>query len=60
MDIKDGFYDLKQVLTLIPVSKSTWYQGIKEGRFPEGVKIGKRRTAWLRSSIQNLVSQLSK
>ena len=27
---------------LIPVSKSTWWNGIKEGRFPQSVKLGPR------------------
>jgi prophage regulatory protein len=27
---------------LIPVGKSTWWQGVKEGRFPKSVKLGPR------------------
>jgi prophage regulatory protein len=30
----------------IPVSKSTWWAGIKDGRFPKPVKLGPRITAW--------------
>ena len=31
---------------VIPVSKSTWWQGVKTGRFPRPVKLGPRITAW--------------
>jgi prophage regulatory protein len=30
----------------IPVSKSSWWQGIKDGRFPKPVKLGAKTTAW--------------
>ena len=30
----------------IPVSKSTWWAGVKSGRFPRPVKLGPRITAW--------------
>jgi len=29
-----------------PVSKSTWWAGVKSGRFPKPVKLGPRITAW--------------
>lgn len=36
---------------IIPVSRSTWWQGVKEGRFPAPVKIGPRVTAWRSSDV---------
>lgn len=39
----------------IPVSKSTWYSGIKAGRFPPPLRLGKRISAWRSQDIQNLV-----
>jgi prophage regulatory protein len=30
----------------IPVSKSTWWDGIKKGRYPAPVKLGPRISAW--------------
>ncbi|HYW75311.1 MAG TPA: AlpA family phage regulatory protein [Gammaproteobacteria bacterium] len=44
---------------LIPVSKSTWWQGIKDGRFPKPVKIGPRVTAWRAEDIRALLAQLA-
>lgn len=30
----------------IPVSKSTWWAGVREGRFPQPIKLGPRTTVW--------------
>lgn len=53
------FLRLPQVLAIIPVSKSAWWQGCKDGRFPKPVKLGPRTTAWRSSDIAALVAQLS-
>jgi prophage regulatory protein len=44
-----GFLRLASILGPrgpIPVSKSTWWAGVKSGRFPKPVKLGPRITAW--------------
>ena len=41
----------------IPVSKSTWWAGIKTGRFPKPVKLGPRITAWRVEDIRALIEQ---
>jgi predicted DNA-binding transcriptional regulator AlpA len=40
---------------VIPVSKSTWWQGVKTGRFPQPVKLGPRTTAWRVEDILALI-----
>jgi prophage regulatory protein len=55
-----GFIRLSTVLKVIPVSKSTWWAGIKTGRFPQSVKLGKRITAWRVEDIHQLISQEKK
>jgi len=50
-----GFMRLPAILKLIPVGRSTWWAGVKEGRFPKGVKIGKNTTAWRCEDIMKLV-----
>ncbi len=47
-----GFLRLPQVLKLIPVSKATWWNGCKSGRFPKPYKIAPHITAWKTSDIQ--------
>lgn len=46
LDHGEGFLRLNQVLERIPVSKRTWYRGMREGRFPTPVKLGPRTTVW--------------
>ena len=44
-----GFLRLSSIIAPrgpIPVSKSTWWAGIKDGRFPKPVKLGARITVW--------------
>ncbi len=52
-----GFVRLKQILAPrgpIPVSKSTWWAGVKDGRFPKPMKLGDRITVWRVEEIRAL------
>ena len=53
-----GFMRLPQILQLIPVSKSTWWQGCKDGRFPKPVKLGPKTTAWRAEDIAALIERI--
>jgi predicted DNA-binding transcriptional regulator AlpA len=53
-----GFVRLRAILAPrgpIPVSKSTWWAGIKAGRYPKLVKLGPRITAWRVEDIRKLI-----
>jgi len=54
-----GFLRLKSVLALIPISRSSWYQGIKEGRYPKAVKLSPRTSGWRKSDIIRLIGELN-
>ena len=54
---KRGFLRLPQVLEILPISKSTWWKGIREGRFPKPVKLSERTSAWSRADIDALCDQ---
>lgn len=41
----------------IPVSRSTWWAGVKTGRFPPPVKLGARAVAWRASDIAALIEK---
>ena len=43
---------------IIPVSRSTWWAGVKTGRFPAPVKLGPGITAWRVQDIRTLIDQL--
>lgn len=51
----DKLMRLSDVLEMYPVSKSSWWQGVKDGRYPEPVKLGPRMTAWRLSDISQLI-----
>jgi len=54
---QSGFVRLKMILAPvgpIPVSKSTWWQGVKDGRFPKPKKLGARVTVWRAEDIRAL------
>jgi prophage regulatory protein len=51
----DPLLRLPQVLSLVPVGRSTWWAGVREGRFPQPVKLGPRTTCWRNSDIIALI-----
>ena len=55
-----GFVRLPQILSVIPVSRSSWLRGVKSGKYPEPVKLGERTTAWRVEDIFKLIDALSK
>ena len=54
-----GFMRLPQVLSVIPVGKTSWWAGVKTGRFPKPVKLTEHCTAWKAEDIRELIKQLS-
>lgn len=53
-----GFVRLPTVLSFIPVSRSTWWAGVKAGKYPQPVKLGKQSTAWRAEDIAALIEKL--
>lgn len=64
----DGFIRLSGIIgnpkadppipAVIPVSKSTWWAGVKAGHYPQPVRtLGKRITAWRVEDIRALIQQ---
>lgn len=63
-----GYLRLSQILgnkkatppipPIIPVSKSTWWNGVKSGRYPQPVHtLGQRITAWRVEDIRELIKK---
>jgi predicted DNA-binding transcriptional regulator AlpA len=55
-----GFVRLSSILAPngpIPVGRSTWWAGVKSGRFPKPVKLGPRITAWRVEDIRALIER---
>ena len=44
---------------IIPVGKSTWWEGVRTGRYPQPVRtLGRRITAWKVEDIRRLINSL--
>ncbi len=54
-----GFVRLPAILKIFPIGKSTWWQGVKDGKFPKPIKLGKRTTAWKVEDIKALIEKHS-
>ncbi|HAU0837702.1 TPA: helix-turn-helix transcriptional regulator [Legionella pneumophila] len=63
----DGYLRAKQILgdplatppkpPIIPVSKSTWWDGVKSGRFPKPIKLSPGITVWKVDDIRKLIEK---
>ena len=61
-----GYLRLKQILgskkanppipPLIPIGKTSWWEGIRKGKFPKPIKLTKRITVWRVEDIRNLIN----
>ena len=43
---------------IIPVKKSTWWNGVRSGRYPKPYKISEKCVAWLEDDIADLVESI--
>lgn len=65
---EEGYVRLSQIIgnrangipPIVPVSRSTWWEGVRTGRYPQPVRtLGPRITAWRASDIRALISGAS-
>ena len=57
-----GFLRLQQIIKphgVYPVSRSEWYDGVKNGKYPAPVKLGPRTSAWRVEQIRALIEDLN-
>ena len=62
-----GFLRLSQIIgdktadppipAVIPIGRSTWWEGVKSGKYPQPVKLGPKTTAWRVEDIRALVER---
>ncbi len=55
-----GFVRIRQILLSIPVGRSTWWAGVKSGKYPQPVKLSERTTAWRVEDIRALIASYDK
>lgn len=51
-----ALWRLPTVLAHVPVSRSHWWAGVAEGRYPAPVKLSKRCVAWRSADIRALIA----
>lgn len=49
---------LPEVLRRFPVSRSTWWAGVKAGKYPAAQKLSSRCVAWRESDIVALMHEM--
>lgn len=57
---RTGYVRLADILAPagpLPIGKSTWWAGVKDGRYPAAVKLGRRITAWKVEDILALMER---
>ena len=52
---QEGFARLPQILHVLGISASAWWQGVKDGKYPQPVKLGPRTTVWRVEEIRALI-----
>jgi predicted DNA-binding transcriptional regulator AlpA len=47
------------ILPIIPIGRSSWWKGVKEGKYPAPIKLGAKTTVWRAEDIHALLNQLN-
>ena len=50
-----GLLRVNQVLRFIPISRSSWWAGVKTGLYPKPFKLSKRTTVWKSADIIKII-----
>lgn len=58
VSMEERLLRLPQVLEMVPVSKSAWWDGIRKGIYPPGFKLTSRTTVWKLSAIHAVIDSL--
>jgi len=56
---KEQFHRITEARNRFALSRSSWYRGIEEGRFPRGIKLSSRCVAWRESDLDKLAELLA-
>ena len=51
---------IKEVLARLSISRSSFLEGCRTGRFPQPIKIGPRTTVWKAEEIDAFIENLGK
>lgn len=52
-----GLLRVNQILRFIPISRSSWWAGVKSGRYPKPFKLSARTTVWKSRDIMAIIER---
>lgn len=50
----------KGIPALLPMCRSTWYAGIREGKYPKSINLTERTVVWRVEDILDLIEKIGK
>jgi predicted DNA-binding transcriptional regulator AlpA len=53
-----ALWRLPQVLQVLPIGRSSFLAGVKEGKYPQPLKLGPATTCWRASDILHFIDSL--
>lgn len=48
---------IKTILSVLPMSRSTWWNGVRDGRYPAPIKLGPKITAWRADDVNAVLKR---
>lgn len=51
----DSLIPQADVLSIVRISRTSWYRGVKEGRYPRPIELGPRMNRWRMGDIRGLI-----
>lgn len=63
--LETGFLRVSQIVgnpkrgipAIIPISRTSWWKGVKNGRFPKPIQLGPKTVVWRVEDIRKLIEQ---
>lgn len=52
----EGYVRLAQILNVIPMGKSTWWNRVKDGVYPKPTKFGAKLSMWKVEDIRKILA----
>lgn len=46
------------ITPIIPISKTAWWKGVAEGKYPQPIKLSEKLTVWRADEVQKLVDEI--
>jgi prophage regulatory protein len=46
------------ITPIIPISKTAWWKGVAEGKYPQPIKLSEKVTVWRVDEVQKLVDEI--